>query len=257
MPRPRIPERRLRLLAAARELALEQGWQVTTVSEVAARVGVGKGAVYLEFDSKAAILDALIADGMQRLSSDVHRRVRESDGVVDLPAIYRFAVDALLDDSLMRAFYLCDQGVLGEHIGAVSDDRYRQRFDWLADYVAELQRAGIIDPQADLRSLTLMLSAFTLGLLHAPASLGPITDDELRRTVTLFAELVGTGLAADRPASSDEARQVQLAMVGRLQGQVEVLQSAGSGSSRDRGRGADILDPHREQPSVRPSQTSS
>ncbi|MGC2940185.1 MULTISPECIES: TetR/AcrR family transcriptional regulator [unclassified Brevibacterium] len=230
MPRPRIPERRNRLLAAARQLALEQGWPATTVAEVAARADVGKGAVYLEFDSKAAILDALITDGMQTLSSAVHRRVREADEVVDLPAIYRFAVDALLDDKLMRAFYLGDQDVLGDHVRSVPDNRYRQRFDWLTDYITRLKHAGVIDPRSDLQAVALMFSVFTIGLLHTPGTLEAITDDELRRTVGLFAELVGEGLASDRPVDSAAARQAQLAMMGSLQTQLAHLHPEQSGA---------------------------
>lgn len=225
MPRPRIPNRRTRLLAAARELALEQGWPTTTVAEVAARVGVGKGTAYLEYASESAILDALIAEGTQKLSSAVHRRAREVEDIVDLPAIYGFAVDALLEDKLMRAFYLGDQDVLGEHVRSVSDDRYRQRFGWLTDYITDLQHAGIIDPHSDVQAIAQMFSVFTLGLLHAPGTLEAITDDELRRTVSIFAQLVGEGLATDGHVDPEAARQTQLAMVGRLQAQLEDLQS--------------------------------
>lgn len=224
MPRPRIPERRERLLAAARALALEQGWPATTVADVASRVGIGKGAVYLEFENKAAILDALITEGMKALSAAVQRRVLEDVRVVDLPAIYGFAVDALLSDPLMRAFYLDDADVLGGHVRAVSDGRYRQRFDWLGEYITHLQHAGVIDPQVDVRALAQMFSVFTIGLLHAPGTLEATTDDELRQTIALFAQFVGQGLAADRSNDSEAARLAQLTMLDRLATQLEGLQ---------------------------------
>lgn len=66
MPRPLIPDRRARLVAAARELALDKGWTTTTVSDIAARAGIGKGAVYLEFPDKAAILAAVLNAGIAR-----------------------------------------------------------------------------------------------------------------------------------------------------------------------------------------------
>lgn len=220
MPRPRIPERRERLLAAARELALERGWPATAVSDIAERVGVGKGAVYLEFPTKAAILDALIEQGLRGLSADVRGRVVAAEDVLDLPTIYRFAVEALLADPLMRALFLGGDDVLGEHARAVDDDRYRQRFDWLADYIAELQGAGVIDPAVDRPALVRMFSVFTIGLVHAPGTLAGTTDDELRSTVGVFADLVGRGLAGERPVDQEGARRAQLTLIERLDAQL-------------------------------------
>lgn len=224
MPRHRIPERRERLLVAARDLALEQGWPATTVSDIANRVGIGKGAVYLEFATKAAILDALINHGMGALGAEVRRRVLEADGVVGLSAIYRFSVEALLADPLMRAFFLGDEDVLGGHVRSVADGRYQQRFDWLGEYLSHLQQAGLIAAGVDLPSVTRMLSVFTIGLLHAPGTLGATTDEELRSSVALFSGIVERGLATEVPADAVAAREAQLAMIERLEAQLDQLQ---------------------------------
>ncbi|GAA1099632.1 TetR family transcriptional regulator [Nocardiopsis composta] len=58
MSRSRIPDRRERLPAAAHGLALERVRPATAVSGTAERTGIGKGAAYFEFPTKAAILDA-------------------------------------------------------------------------------------------------------------------------------------------------------------------------------------------------------
>ncbi|WP_147918126.1 TetR/AcrR family transcriptional regulator [Ruania zhangjianzhongii] len=252
MPRPRIPQRREHLLVAARELALEQGWPATTVSDIAERAGIGKGAVYLEFSTKAAILDALVNCGMRSLGAEVRRRVLEAEETVGLSAIYRFGVEALLADPLMRAFYLGDEGALGDHVRAVDDDRYRQRFDWLGDYLRQLQDAGLIASDVELPAAVRMLSVFTIGLLHAPGTLGAITDAELHSTVGLFSALVDRGLAPRRPAAPDTtpapdadtiqnadttpdagaARRAQLALIERLETQLDQLQTDPAEESR-------------------------
>ncbi|MFA5709429.1 TetR/AcrR family transcriptional regulator [Mycolicibacterium sp.] len=224
MPRPRIPDRRERLLTAARELALDNGWPATTVSDIAARAGVGKGAVYLEFPDKAAILAAVLNRSMRGLTAAVQRRVRAATDVVDLPAVYRFGVEAMLGDPLMRALYLGDEAVLGDHVRSVTDGRYQQRFDWLIDYIAALQEAGVIDPEVATEPLVRMLSVFTIGLLHAPGTLGATTDDQLRETVGLFADLVGRGLATQAPPDAAAARRAQLALLDNLDAQLDHLE---------------------------------
>lgn len=225
MPRPRIPERRAQLLAAARALALERGWPSTTVADITSRVDIGKGAFYLEFENKAAILDVLIADGMRALSRAVHRRVVAAHAVIDLPSIYEFAIDALLDDPLMRAFFLGDASVLGDHVQSVHDGRYRQRFDWLTEYVTALQEAGVIAARTDGQVLSQMLSVFTLGLLNAPGTIQVDSDEQLRRTVAMFADLVGKGLDTGRPVDPEASRRAQLVMLDRLQNQLDELRT--------------------------------
>ena len=49
-----------KLLAAGRSLFVSQGYEQTTVDQVADRAGLTKGAVYFHFDSKEALLLALL-----------------------------------------------------------------------------------------------------------------------------------------------------------------------------------------------------
>jgi AcrR family transcriptional regulator len=226
MPRPLIPDRRERLLTAARALALDKGWTSTTIADIAGRAGIGKGAVYLEFPDKPAILAAVLNHSMRAMTADVHRQVLDAGDVIDLPMIYRFGVEALLADPLMRALYLGDVAILGDHVRTVSDGRYQQRFDWLADYIVELQRIGVIDADVAVEPLVRMLSVFTIGLLQAPGIVDVGGDDQLRETVELFADLVGRGLATGLPVDPAAARRAQLILLERLDAQLHQLEAS-------------------------------
>ncbi|WP_308798995.1 TetR/AcrR family transcriptional regulator [Agromyces silvae] len=221
MPRPLVPDRRRRILDAARELILEQGWPETTVAQLATRAGIGKGAVYLEFADKPAILDAVLQRSLRGLTAQVHARVVDAPGLVDLPALYRFGVEALLDEPLMLALYVGDERVLGSHVQGVDDERYLTRMVWLGDYVLRLQRAGVIDATIDADSIVRVLSVFTVGLIHAPGLLGAVSPARLRESVELFADLVGRGLATGLPADPDAARAAQLTLIERLGAQLD------------------------------------
>lgn len=52
------------LLAAALDLFVEKGFAATRLEDVATRAGVSKGTLYLYFDSKAALLKAVVEDGI-------------------------------------------------------------------------------------------------------------------------------------------------------------------------------------------------
>ncbi|MGW1741132.1 TetR/AcrR family transcriptional regulator [Nocardia sp. NPDC001965] len=220
MPRPLVPDRRGRILTAAADLILEIGWPRTTVADISERAGIGKGAVYREFADKTAILDAVLGHSMRRMTARVHRQVLDADGVVDLPAVYRFGVEALLAEPLMRALYLGDDAVLGEHIRGVTDQRYALRFGWLADYIERLQRAGVVADTVPSETITRMLGFFTIGLINAPGVLGAASPAEFGDVVTLFAELTGRGLAGDGPVDAAAARRAQLTLLDQLSDQL-------------------------------------
>ena len=63
-------QRREDILAAARAVFCEKGYEHAAVAEIAARVGVVEGTLYRYFDSKRALLIAVLHDWYQSLFSD-------------------------------------------------------------------------------------------------------------------------------------------------------------------------------------------
>ena len=55
------PERRQELIAAAQQLFYTKGYESTSVNDIIQAVGVSKGAFYHHFDSKTAVLEAIVA----------------------------------------------------------------------------------------------------------------------------------------------------------------------------------------------------
>ena len=66
-------ERERLILDAAEELLAEKGYHEMSIDEIAARVGVSKGTVYLHFPSKEELVLAQLERGMRRFiqSADV------------------------------------------------------------------------------------------------------------------------------------------------------------------------------------------
>ncbi len=60
MPRPTPPHRRAHILDAAREEFSARGYAATRMDDIAARIGISRSALYLQFASKEAIFRALV-----------------------------------------------------------------------------------------------------------------------------------------------------------------------------------------------------
>jgi TetR/AcrR family transcriptional regulator, fatty acid metabolism regulator protein len=82
-------EREQLILRAAEELLLEKGYHETSMEEIAARVGISKGTVYLHFASKEDLVFALLQRGLRAFLSAL-------DETLDLPLPPREKLEALL-----------------------------------------------------------------------------------------------------------------------------------------------------------------
>lgn len=62
MARPSVPSRRADILKAAREAFSARGFAATRMEDIAARAGISKAALYLQFDSKQALFEAAVIE---------------------------------------------------------------------------------------------------------------------------------------------------------------------------------------------------
>src|SRR5688572_7563569 len=89
-------QRRHELLAAARRVFAERGFQSTIMADVARAAGQSSGVGYWYFDSKDALFHALLAAEEEALRKRLTAAL-ESEGVTDLASGLRMSVRALFD----------------------------------------------------------------------------------------------------------------------------------------------------------------
>lgn len=68
-------ERKALILQAAEEVLMEKGYHETSIDEIAARVGIAKGTVYLHFASKEDLVIALFAQDLEKFQQLVGNTV--------------------------------------------------------------------------------------------------------------------------------------------------------------------------------------
>lgn len=95
-PRRSLKERQRReredlILQAAEDVLTEKGYHDTSMDEIAARVGVAKGTVYLHFASKGELVFALLEREMQKLLQFVEH-------TASLPLTARARLESILQE---------------------------------------------------------------------------------------------------------------------------------------------------------------
>lgn len=150
--RRRDPDRRARILGAAAELAARRGFHSVGMAEIGERAGIVGSGIYRHFDSKSAVLVAVLDQGMDRLAD----RAAE---IVSTAADDRSALSALVRD----------------HIAVAVTER-----DMLATYHREVHTL----PEDDRRRLRRRQRHYLEDWVHVLAPLRPdLSDPELRVAV--------------------------------------------------------------------------
>lgn len=86
------PGRRRAILAVARDLFSRQGYDHTSIAQIAAQAGIAHGTVYIYFKSKPAVADALVEDYTNGISEILTKLLSGSLG----PAQIRTCVHNIL-----------------------------------------------------------------------------------------------------------------------------------------------------------------
>lgn len=102
-PRADVPKRR-QILDGARRMFLSQGFEGASMQDVARAAGVSKGTLYVYFDSKEAMFEALVLHECGRLQRTI-RELGSGKGAVEdeLRQIARTMIDTLLQGEVLAA----------------------------------------------------------------------------------------------------------------------------------------------------------
>lgn len=192
----RLPQ----ILDAAARLFCTQGFQATTVRDIARAVGMLPGSLYCHFATKEDLLAAIYQRGVDRISSAMQEAVaRQHEPWARLEAASVAHLEAVLrDDDYARVVVR----VLPAEVGTVGAQLVQARDRYEALWVG-LVKALPLPPRTDRRALRLLL----LGALNGAQAWyrpdGPLTPRALaRQFTTLLRQGLDQGLAAGGPGDT-------------------------------------------------------
>lgn len=182
--------RRHRVLQAARETVLRLGYDKAGLRDIAARAGLSKSAVYLDFASKEALVDELIRTESEAFATALFTAADGDAGgaAADGPPtgfgpLFAHTIALLQRHPFLRSLLAGDEGLLGAYVR-----RHRGRFlaarSALNRTLLELlRRHGRLRPGVDVDAAAPLLMMLAIGYVETPSE---VAGD---RTGTVLAEL--------------------------------------------------------------------
>ena len=129
--RTRDPERRERILRAAADLVAARGYHAVSMADIGGAAGIVGSGIYRHFDSKAAVLRALLDDGMHRLRHGAAAAVGSGRPPAEvLAALVRDQVRFAVDESVLVRLWL-------REVRTLPDPDQRRLRRWHRHYVEE------------------------------------------------------------------------------------------------------------------------
>jgi AcrR family transcriptional regulator len=169
-------ERRLReerILDAAAALLVRYGYRKTTIDDVAAEAGVGKGTVYLHWKDKNALFRAAIARASEQTTADALARIAlDPDGGL-FHRVWTHGMLAVLSNPLLSAL-MRGQSDLFQGLISTFDSETIDLLYWNAEeHLSQLQQAGLIRADLPISLITYLMSALKIGIIHTAELAGP------------------------------------------------------------------------------------
>lgn len=104
------------ILDAASDLIIKQGYDKTSVAEIAKEAGIGKGSIYLSFESKEQLLESMFMREIYRHNMKWFDLVEKDPKGGLLSGMYINQLKALVTSKLMVAIFRKDDNIFGSYL---------------------------------------------------------------------------------------------------------------------------------------------
>lgn len=201
----RSEDRQRHILECAKKVFAERGFHAANVSHICAEAGIGRGTLYLYFDSKRAVFEAILRATLDR----VQALIRSQRGF-PLPRPERLRLSAVLEWNTARLRELLEvvfqdeqtlRILLREAVGLdLGIDQLLGEIDEVVISLLEqdlraAQQAGIVRPLDPRATATLIVGGVEKLALRALRNPGPVDLDALAREA---AHLHAKGILSER-----------------------------------------------------------
>jgi TetR/AcrR family fatty acid metabolism transcriptional regulator len=172
-------EREALILQAAEEVLIEKGYHEMSMDEIAARVGISKGTVYLHFASKEDLVFALFERDMQKFQELVEARIDPASTAKGrMEIILHLMFEGLFSRRISLLYTIYNSSDLRK-IFIEKKGCMREMMEQLITRVTSLLEEGKASGEFDTTLATsVMLSAF-FSLLSPKSYERLIVDDQL------------------------------------------------------------------------------
>lgn len=171
---------RLRLIEVAAAGFAAQGYEATSLKQVAEGAGVTPAMIAYYFSDKSGLLEAVVVEGLERLFGALQQAVLEHEPGGFVPGLIRHYLDTISADPWIPQLLMREVVSRDTPLRALFIDRFASRaLELIPPRVLEEIQAGRLDRDLDVRYTLLSLLGMCVFPFLAHPVLGRLLDYEL------------------------------------------------------------------------------
>lgn len=207
-------ERSTRILDATRKLLIHYGYDKTTVSDIAKEAGISKGAVYLEFPSKDALVHALMTHDIYTYTEQIFDTLQHLDAEEwTFSRIYQVSIDALVNSPMMMGIVRNDQRIFGGYMTGLGQEWVQYKQQGRYPMLLMMQQAGAIRHDLDAKVVDYILSLIVHGVALSETPHFPYGQVEEGAFITTLGDMLDRWLLPDDGGNREASRAIILGLI--------------------------------------------
>jgi TetR/AcrR family acrAB operon transcriptional repressor len=213
--------REARILEAAADLIAHYGFDKTTVSDIAKEAGISKGAIYLHFDSKDDLFEALLMREILKYSNDWVQRIEADPEGGTMGGVYRNILHAIEDNPLMAALFRRDRRVLGSYLRQKDNLFQRGQVTAMrAEFIRQMQQAGAVHEDVNPLMAAHVMNMLAVGLVNMDDIMPDDEQPPLDELIDAMADFMDRAFAPDDGANSEAGKEIIRQMTEKSREQI-------------------------------------
>lgn len=236
-PRPENEERERRILDAAADLIIRYGYDKTTMADIAAAAGIGRGVLYLHFHSKDLVLDALISREFPRYAQAWLEHMEADPRGGTIGGLFRSVLYAINSSPFMAAIAKRDKDVFGSYLRKPNNMfASMQASSVNTEFVRAMQEARVIRRDIDAAAIAYITDTLSYSLVSSDDVPGRGEAPPFDDLMEAMGAMLDRALAPEDGGDNEAGKAAILRFVASARAQLEREQKKQAGSRHDRDR---------------------
>lgn len=198
-----------RITDATIRLVLRQGYDKTTIQDIAREAGLARGTIYTKWPTKADLFASILWSESMAYMDAWYAFVEHDPAGGSLRGIYRNALLALRQNPFILALYTQNRLVLGSFVHEESfTEAMTGMVLWNVRWLGLLQEHELIRPDIDVEATAWIEVIFRQGLLSIPLDLEAHPHLDYETILDLFFTMVGHFIGTNATLTADTGKTV-------------------------------------------------
>ena len=223
-----------RILDTAAGLFSRYGYDKTTVHDIAQEAGISKGAIYLHFESKDALFEALLLREIDVYRERWFALIEDDPQGGTIGGIYRNVIYALNAVPFMAALFGRDRHILGKYLDKPENLlQVRNAGGIRSEFIRLMQSVNVIRTDVNATHIAALMNLLSYGLAKMDLIVDPAADVSVNDMIETMALILDESLSPPDGADSEAGKAVLRQILAAGPQTLESLQAMSERTQND------------------------